>query len=255
MDLSNEAVICLRPPSGTKLPIPQGYSDPAIEFLTRRKWCPVFSTLPASRYHRDPPHEPRFGIQILPASKSYTITESWVEVATYIDPLEVEPRKTTHSTSRSGVAETVNENTCSSFVEGDTKRHWEIICWGKQGQLESWMVDDDSGLIGDGSGEARPDWRNSYVVIYYEAIAGEGAGIEVWDSIGYGRRLTDATLEKMRDAIRATGDANFAGLADKLVEVIPSKPKEDAASENKTETKAISSRVRKYFKSLFSSRG
>ncbi|KAK1781510.1 hypothetical protein QBC45DRAFT_405694 [Copromyces sp. CBS 386.78] len=103
------------------------------------------------------------------------------------------------------------------------RQRWEILAWGKEGQLEEWMTEDGSGWIVDNSGEARPDWRNSYVVVYIGndlgnlKNVGEGT-IEIWDRFGPSGPLREETIEKIREALKGLGgkDERFAKLAQRL---------------------------------------
>ena len=224
MALSHEATICLRPPTKLNLPAPTGYQSPTIQFLTGRHWHPVFTTFPLTKYDRIPPRDPSFQLRIAPASGAYTATETWIDPADKPDPLEVGLRPRTSTISGKvldGSGTEMPQQRVSLFRENDTGRQWEIICWGKQGELESWMIDDDSGWISDSSGERRADWRNFYVVVYYEATAEDEAGIEVWDSIGRHRRLTSLTFKKIQDAMRKVESEDIARFAEKLTEIIP----------------------------------
>lgn len=225
MELSHEATICLRPPTKSNLPAPAGYQNPTIQFLTDWHWRPVFTTFPLTKYDRTPPRDPSFQLRISAASKTYTATETWIDPADKPDPLEVGPRPRTNTVSGKvldGSGTETPQQRVSLFQENDTGRQWEVICWGKQGQLESWMIDDDSGWIGDGSGERRADWRAFYLVVYYEKTAEEEAGIEVWHAIEKYRRLTSLTFKKIQDAIRNVGSEDIARLAEKLTEIDPS---------------------------------
>ncbi|KAK3391456.1 hypothetical protein B0T20DRAFT_79555 [Sordaria brevicollis] len=104
------------------------------------------------------------------------------------------------------------------------RQRWEILAWGKEGQLEEWMNDDGSGWIVDNSGEARPDWRNSYVVVYIGNDLGKlknvGEGtIEIWDRFGPSGPLKEETVEKIKQALlKDLGgkDERFAKLASRL---------------------------------------
>lgn len=104
------------------------------------------------------------------------------------------------------------------------RQRWEILAWGKEGQLEEWMNDDGSGWIVDNSGEARPDWRNSYVVVYIGNDLGKlknvGEGtIEIWDRFGPSGPLKEETVEKIKEALlKDLGgkDERFAKLASRL---------------------------------------
>jgi hypothetical protein len=197
MNLSNEAIIHLRPPTSTGLPTPTFNTPPKLTFLTNtRGWPIVFSTFAK---HNSQPARRRI-LSIAP-SGSYTISD---------DPVQT-----------NGKALDLHEGTASRFEECDTEKKWEVLAWGKQGQLESWMVDEDDGWIGDGSGERRADWRNFYVVVYYEGCEGQESGIEVWDSFGGSRRLTNSTFERIKEAIAKVGDEKFAALAERLVELVP----------------------------------
>ncbi|KAJ4386966.1 hypothetical protein N0V85_007872 [Neurospora sp. IMI 360204] len=103
------------------------------------------------------------------------------------------------------------------------RQRWEILAWGKEGQLEEWMNEDGSGWIVDNSGESRPDWRNSYVVVYIGNDLGKlknvGEGtIEIWDRFGPSGPLREETVDKIREALKGLGgkDERFAKLAQRL---------------------------------------
>jgi hypothetical protein len=163
----------------------------------------------------------------------YTSTETWIDPNDKPDPLEVEARPRTRVATgkvldtkgeedpSQAPTDTSEEKRVSQFQQDGPKgRKWEVLAWGKQGQLESWMKEDPvMGYIVDDSGDGRPDWRNCYVVVYYEATAEQEAAVEVWDSNAKRRRLTDETLEKIKSAIRGSTDPELAKLADKMVEV------------------------------------
>lgn len=129
--------------------------------------------------------------------------------------------------------------TATRFECPETGHQWEIMAWGYEGQLESWMVDLEDGLIGDGSGETRPDWRNRFVVVYYpaarpgggrgsgkeegggQAAAGEGegeGGIEIWDRFAHWNwgRLTAETRRRILDALEGVRNDEFRTLARRL---------------------------------------
>lgn len=227
MELNNEAVILLRTPTPGGAPAnsnPPEWKPPTISFLTGPRWYPVLSSLPASRYARTPPRNADFQLRISPSFHTYTATETWIDPEDKPDPLEVEVRPRTSSVTgkvldtSSGASGNDSHIEVSRF-EDAAGRGWEVIAWGKQGQLADWMREDESGYICDPSGEGRPDWRNHYAVAYFHATDAEEAGVEVWDSTAPYRRLTELTFAKIRKAIRASGDEEFAKLADKLVEV------------------------------------
>ncbi len=95
----------------------------------------------------------------------------------------------------------------------------EIMAYGKEGQLEDWMIQDGSGWISDASGECRADWRNTYVVVY---ITGSetGPSIEIWDRFGRTRPLTSETIGKMRAALEAVDNAEFQEVVARLKPVL-----------------------------------
>jgi hypothetical protein len=254
MDLSHEAVILLRPPSHTELPPPAEYQDPKATFFGFGGWWTVFSTFPLSQYQRESPRTGQFVIEFDLPAKTYIHKEIWLDLSVeaprgqyypppqtiskpgkLLEPGDDEPLKEStlrrlisrrhHWWSKDKPVSTAHapdpDQRVSAFKEDETGRQWEIICWGKQGQLNEWMVDDDNGWISDSAGERRADWRNLYVVVYYHATADAEAGIEVWDSIGPRRRLTDETIGKIRDAIHKVEDPAFGRLAEKLVKVVP----------------------------------
>lgn len=66
------------------------------------------------------------------------------------------------------------------------------------------MIDDGDGWISDSSGERRPDWRDSYVVLWV-SVSGDGEGrVEVWNRFRQ-RGLTEETVGRIREALREVG--------------------------------------------------
>lgn len=107
------------------------------------------------------------------------------------------------------------------LTDKSTTRQWEILAWGKEGQLESWMIEDGSGWISDSSGERRADWRNSYVVVFVSDTCDEAAsGIEIWEHFGPSRPLSKGTVSKIRAALdevaKRDEEAVFRGLVARL---------------------------------------
>lgn len=99
-------------------------------------------------------------------------------------------------------------------------REWEILASGKEGQLESWMIEDGSGWISDDSGERRADWRNSYLVFYItpgaENEKREDVEILVCHRFRPSKPLSVETIGKIRDALRGVSDEKFGKLVEKL---------------------------------------
>ncbi|KAM7190248.1 hypothetical protein V8F33_009608 [Rhypophila sp. PSN 637] len=94
------------------------------------------------------------------------------------------------------------------FVDKKWSRRWDILAWGKEGQLGPWMIEDGSGrarLISDTSGEACADWRNSYVVMFVDGEVfhpvTDTNGIEIWERFGPTRPLRDETMCQIHDAL------------------------------------------------------
>ncbi|KAI9167967.1 hypothetical protein HJFPF1_04110 [Paramyrothecium foliicola] len=253
MNLFDEAMISLRPPSHTKLPPPAEYQDPKATFFGIGAWWTVFSTFPLSKYQRKPPRTGQFVIEFDLAAKTYNHKEFWLDLTVeaprgqyypppqtisrpgkLVEPGAHEPLEESslkklmsrlhHRWSKDKPTTTAAapdpDQRVSTFREDETGRQWEIICWGKQGQLSEWMVDDNDGWISDSAGERRADWRRMYVVVYYHATANAECGIEVWESVGSGSKLTDETFGKIQDAIRRVEDPAFAGLAERLADVV-----------------------------------
>ncbi|KAM7221843.1 hypothetical protein V8F06_002836 [Rhypophila decipiens] len=104
------------------------------------------------------------------------------------------------------------------LIDKSITRKWDILAWGKEGQLESWMIEDGSGWISDTSGEARADWRNSYVVVFLDDTVDQVTnGIEIWERFGPTRPLSDETVGKIRDAFGQVGRrGEFGELVERL---------------------------------------
>ena len=68
------------------------------------------------------------------------------------------------------------------------------------------MIDDGNGWISDSSGERRPDWRDSYVVVWVAGSndGGDGKGkVEVWNR--YDTTLREETIIKIEEALKEVG--------------------------------------------------
>jgi hypothetical protein len=59
MSLSGEAIICLRAPTGTKLPAPPEYRDPSVRFPARLL-LPIFTILPLAQRKLEPSRAVKF---------------------------------------------------------------------------------------------------------------------------------------------------------------------------------------------------
>lgn len=202
MELSREAVITLRR-LGDQAAVPNAYKPPPLSFLLNQ-WHISHSTLPERATQRN------VRIHLLPTEDGH----GYVSEITYQneEPARIGSGKTTET------AIDLRNGAASRFKQAGTGTEWEVLAWGKEGQLEDWMIDDDSGWIGDGSGEQRPDWRNRYAVVYTTEKDGHGQ-VEVWDRLGYWKHLTDSTIEKIRAALREVGDDKLTQLADRLAPV------------------------------------
>jgi hypothetical protein len=95
--------------------------------------------------------------------------------------------------------------TASMFTLSGPSRaecQWEVLAWGKEGQLEEWMTVETNGMISDPSGEWRPDWRNSYAVVLIRD-GEKRCAVEVWDRNGDYGPLSGETIGKIKDALQA----------------------------------------------------
>ncbi|KAK3316553.1 hypothetical protein B0H66DRAFT_297837 [Apodospora peruviana] len=260
MNLSREAIIILRSPGHQQAngPPPERFTAPSLNFMSNAQWHIRHSTLPERAKHRNP----RITLQPLPGG-GVTVTQSYQEIdspaihssssSAEIIPSTTEPnpgeglyglRETSSasafpSSGSGGVGSGGLQERVKHFLayatrpgprgsssHGSLRRQWEILASGKEGQLEDWMIDDGNGWISDSSGERRPDWRMSYVVVYI-IDHGEGeeehggavddGGIEIWDNRGAGRPLSDETVGKIKTALRGVGgDGKFAALVEEL---------------------------------------
>lgn len=216
--LSAEATVILRPPTVTGLPAHPEFKKPKISFLTG-KWSPVLTSLPLSRYQRSPPRNPEFQLRIGPEFGTYAATETWLDPDNESEPPEAktQPRTSTVEGEVLDASGSRLEYEASRFKD-DTGRPWEVVAWGKQGQDHALLTLNRFGYLCDPHGIARGEWRNSYVVVYYEARGQEEAGVEVWDSSA-SAKLSSDTFEKIRTAIRESENAEFAKIGDSMVEV------------------------------------
>ncbi|KAK1750925.1 hypothetical protein QBC47DRAFT_392902 [Echria macrotheca] len=189
MNLSREAIILLRPPSSSSSEDSHPWTSPKTSFLSG-EWALTHSTLPSRRFQSNTTTT----IQIS-ASGETTRTHTYSAITTSTDNDENQPKSTTTTEKATDFDPTTN--TASVFET------WKVLAWGKEGQLESWMIDDGDGWISDDSGERRGDWRNSYVVVWNEGP--EEKGVDVWDRWGRTRPLSVGTIRKIREALRAAG--------------------------------------------------
>ncbi|KAK0702341.1 hypothetical protein B0H67DRAFT_595514 [Lasiosphaeris hirsuta] len=198
--LSREAIIKLGAPRFTDIPLPTDFVGPSPEWLACRQWHISHSTQPQVATKRNA----RLSFRSAPEPGNELI-------ATHSHQNLNSPAiKSLESKLLSVNADGVGNIT---FKDTSNKREYEILAWGKEGQLEDWMIED--GLwISDSSGERRGDWRNSYVV----ALVNEetwGPSIEVWDQFGPAS-LSSKTLEKIRTALKEIPSTSFQALADQL---------------------------------------
>ena len=220
MSLSREALITLRaPPNPTRTPTPTpNWQAPLLTFLSG-SWAITHST----SAHRALTHRnARITLTLNPTTQNFTTSEtsqvttsSWwrgesntdVSVTGTASPSDLKDGKASEFTFKLESA---------SGGQGEGKS-WSVLAWGKEGQLEKWMLEEEGGWIGDGSGERRGDWRDSYVVVYRhndsekEKRGGEEKEegglegvVEVWDRWGGSPSggLTGETIGKIRDALK-----------------------------------------------------
>jgi hypothetical protein len=202
MDLSRKAIITLRSPSSGATP--QTWPPPTVTWF-QRTWHITHSTHAPSRYHGR--KNARVGLRLANDDETcYAVELSHQDAQT----LSVE---STTSTLAS-LDLSAKDRTASRFKLSHSSRaeQWEVLAWGKEGQLEEWMTEEINGMISDPSGEWRPDWRNSYVVVLIRKVD-EHAGpqeqrecvVEVWDHNGGDRPLSEETVGKIKDALKAAG--------------------------------------------------
>ena len=201
LSLSREAIINLRPPKYSGLP---QLPAPALTWFTvRPAWHITYST----SLRRSSQRNARIRFELSKDEKSFKTTHSHQQVNspaiesadTVLNPVDVK------------------DGRAYLFEEEGSGRAWEILAWGKEGQLEDWMIDQGDGWIADSSGEVRGDWRNSYVVVM---VSGEDEkaepAVEIWDRFG---TLTDGTIEKIRVALGGVNDEKFGLLVDSLDQI------------------------------------
>lgn len=244
MNLSREATIILRPPTATGLPSPGEFEDPLLNFLCR-KWHVNFSTLAAQKDRRNvtvqlkpvtpggnddsssPAAKPQQQLQdtlvYQKLQDTALHTEDRVSHVTdlrSVDDKEVCVHFAREQQQHGGVAVL---SLLSSFLPGSSRTEWEVLAWGVEGKLESWMRETAYG-IEDTSGEVRGDWRNRYAVVYCGATTQPQAGkqdgsacIEVWSAFESG--LKPETLQKIRSALAALNHDVVRQLTGQLGEV------------------------------------
>ncbi|KAK3374564.1 hypothetical protein B0H63DRAFT_480491 [Podospora didyma] len=206
LGLDHNAIITLRPPSALN---DNEWLPPTLNWLDGR-WHITHSTLP----HRTTQRNTRIELTISAAAngkQSFHIESSH-------QALEASKPKTesVSSPSQTPLDFSASKGTASRFGS------WQILAWGKEGQLDDWMIEDGDGWISDSSGERRADWRNSYVVVHVEGDGedekekGDGPGIEVWSRRGWWKPLYPETVGKIKDALKGAG---LEYLAEKLVGV------------------------------------
>jgi hypothetical protein len=201
--LSREAIINLRPPTATGQPRPQSYQSPFLSWL-RFRWHITHSTNPSHRSQRNV----RILLTLAPDNKGFHSEQTHQDLTSLA----------ILATCNTELAIDLLDGKASCFKQesSETNRRREVLAWGKEGQLESWMKEGENGWILDDSGEARGDWRNSYVVVYVEGDGEEEPAVEVWDRFGSWKPLTEETIEKIRAALREVNNESLRRFAEKL---------------------------------------
>ncbi|KAK0623909.1 hypothetical protein B0T14DRAFT_565226 [Immersiella caudata] len=197
LGLSHEAIIKLRPPSSGAIQQQEDWQPPTVSWL-RSNWRVTHSTDAPSRYHRH--KNVRIDLSSTPNDEtSYSVELSHQDTQT----LSIE--STTSTLTSSGFSE--ENKTASRFkFSGPPRAEWEVLAWGKEGQLEEWMIPETNGMISDTSGEWRPDWRNSYAVVLIGTADGaEECAVEVWDDGAEFTPLSGETIGKIKDALKGVG--------------------------------------------------
>ncbi|KAK0733066.1 hypothetical protein B0T26DRAFT_669519 [Lasiosphaeria miniovina] len=203
--LSREAIVTLRAPRHISPP-PPTFSPSTLGFLAVQ-WTVLQSTGPLQRVTT------RDGTPLAPESDDAAAAKTMLSLSA-----------STNLSTPATMAALQHSPSPSNSTE------IEILAWGKEGQLADWMVDEGDGWIGDGSGERRADWRDSYVVAYVHGSGSSSAGgekseknegqtpaIEIWNRFGPERPLQDATLAQIRAALDAVPDDGFRALAAALI--------------------------------------
>jgi hypothetical protein len=206
--LSREAILILKPShesSETGLTSPK-YTPPTLSWL-EGQWHVTHSTFPIRREQRN----------VRTVRKALAGDEKHFTSEVTYQSLDAED---IHTSLVDEYPTDLEDGRAAVFKQDGSAARWEALAWGKEGQLESWMIDTGDGWIADTSGERRGEWRNSYVVVYSQPIAdGLGAGVEIWDRFGPQKPLSKETIRKIRDAIRGIQNPAMATLADSLVVV------------------------------------
>ncbi|KAK3375695.1 hypothetical protein B0T24DRAFT_205419 [Lasiosphaeria ovina] len=211
--LSREAIVTLRAPRHIASP-PPDFSPPTLSFLTAH-WTVLQLTDPLQRVTT------RHGTRLAPESDDAAAAKTTLSLSTSAD-------LSTPATSAA-----LQHAPPPAAAASNSSTEIEILAWGKEGQLSDWMVDEGDGWIGDGSGERRADWRDSYVVAYIHGSGSSSAGgekseknqgqapaIEIWNRFGPTRPLQDATLAQITAALDAVPDDGFRALAAALAGLV-----------------------------------
>ncbi|KAF4629378.1 hypothetical protein G7Y89_g8773 [Cudoniella acicularis] len=108
-----------------------------------------------------------------------------------------------NSSASKNLTYTYQDSWFNTKLKSRTEGAFKILGKGKDGKLESWMIETEWG-IEDSSGESRPDWRASWIVLYFPAV-----GVQVSDpSVGLdilcnrSEQLQKETVEDIKAAIQ-----------------------------------------------------
>ena len=197
MGLSHEAIIKLQPPSSGAAQQHEEWQPPTVSWL-QNTWRVTHSTSAPPRYRGR--KNARVGLRLARDDDTcYSVELSHQDAQT----LSIESTSSAlASLNFSGENKTASRFTLS----GPPGEEWEVLAWGKEGQLEEGMVVETNGMVSDPGGEWRPDWRNSYTVVLIRGEDDAGAcAVEVWDDRGEYRPLSGDTIGKIKDALKAVG--------------------------------------------------
>ncbi|KAK3356434.1 hypothetical protein B0T25DRAFT_536735 [Lasiosphaeria hispida] len=147
---SRDAIIKLGAPRFTNIPRPTDFVGPSSEWLACRQWHISHSTQPQVATKRNA----RLSLRLASEPGSELIA------AHSHQDLDSPVIKSSESRLLSVCADGVDN---IIWRDAPGKCEYEVLAWGKEGQLEDWMIEDGSLWISDSSGERRGDWRNSLV--------------------------------------------------------------------------------------------
>ncbi|KAK0644261.1 hypothetical protein B0T16DRAFT_460338 [Cercophora newfieldiana] len=196
MNLSRDAIINLRaPPSLARAPAASGSPDanwqpPTLSFI-EGTWHICQSTSDTA--------DQRTAVNLTLSGSGSSEAVTLTSTSTHGD------KSSTSEETPLDLQDGCASSFSSSSNKGTESLRWDVLAWGKEGQLEDWMIEDGDGWISDSSGERRADWRDSFVVVWVVAGEREGKGVvEVWNRFGK-PGLRGETVSKIQKALKEVG--------------------------------------------------